>query len=535
MEFIWILFAFTFGVLARAMSLPPLIGYLLAGFLLHLAGVQSSDTLQVLSDLGITLMLFTIGLKLNVKDLLQVKVWGGALSNMALWTITFTAIVMLPVGLGVSHFTELSWQSVALIGFALSFSSTVCVVKVLESSGDIKTRHGKLAIGILVVQDVVAVIFMVLATGEQPSLWAFALLGLVLLRKPIGKFLDKVGHDELLPLAGFFLAFGGYELFSSLGIKGDLGALVAGAMLSGSIKSSELYRSLMSFKDLFLIGFFLAVGFTALPTLEMVGISLLLALLIPIKSFYLFNFHGLLGQRARTSYLNSLLLGNYSEFGLIVVALSISLGWLSKEWLVILALAVSFSFIITSVSYRYSHRIYGLFKSFITRFEDKHRGYDDTFSLPDGAELLVIGMGRVGNGTYTALERKMGNRVFGLDADEDRVTRLQAQGVQALFGDAEDADLWQQMDLAQIELVLIALPSITDIKNIQEQLHAANYTGKTVAIARYEDQIHELTGCGIDRIFNFYTEAGVGFADESMALIADLPQANQNQLRDQQP
>ncbi|MBT3437329.1 MAG: hypothetical protein HN436_06940 [Oceanospirillaceae bacterium] len=113
---------------------------------------------------------------------------------------------------------DLNWQSAALIGFALSFSSTVCVVKVLESSGDIKPRHGKLFIGILVVQDVVAVVFMILATGEQPSVWAFALLGLVLLRKPIGRLLDKVGHNELLPLAGFFLAFGGYELFSSLAL-----------------------------------------------------------------------------------------------------------------------------------------------------------------------------------------------------------------------------------------------------------------------------------------------------------------------------
>ncbi|MBT3437330.1 MAG: hypothetical protein HOH02_01735 [Oceanospirillaceae bacterium] len=155
----------------------------------------------------------------------------------------------------------------------------------------------------------------------------------------------------------------------------------------------------------------------------------------------MFNFHGLLGQRARTSYLNSLLLGNYSAFGLIVVALSISLGWLSNEWLVILALALSFSFIITSVSYRYSHRIYGLFKDFITRFEDKDRGYDDTFNLPDDAELLIVGMGRVGKGTYTALAQKMGHRVYGLDADEDRAKLLQAQGVRALFGDAEDADL----------------------------------------------------------------------------------------------
>ncbi|MDP6969513.1 MAG: cation:proton antiporter [Gammaproteobacteria bacterium] len=521
MEFIWVLFAFVFGVLARAVALPPLIGYLLAGFLLHFAGVQASDSLQTLADLGITLLLFTIGLKLNVKGLLQTAVWGGALSNLLLWTLVFTGLAMLPISYGLGYFAGLTWQAAILIGFALSFSSTVCVVKVLEGSGDLKSRHGKLAVGILVVQDVLAVVFMVVATGQQPSIWAFGLLFLLLLRRPIGYFLDRVGHDELLPLAGFFLALGGYELFAAVGIKGDLGALVAGVLLSGSVKSAELYRSLMSFKDLFLIGFFLSIGFTALPTLDMVYVALLIALLIPIKSFLFFNFHGLLGLRARTAYLNSLILGNYSEFGLIVIALSIGLGWLAKEWLVVLALAVAFSFVITSVGYRYSHTIYRLFKGFITRFEEQGKQYDDTFVLPANAEVLVVGMGRVGKGAYMSLSKAMGNKVWGIDSDEQRAKHLQAQQARVLFGDAEDVDLWQNMDLSQIRLILLALPYIDDIQNIQEQLRASHYQGKVVAFARYEDQIAALSQCGIDRIFNFYTEAGVGFADESLALLAE--------------
>ena len=520
MDFFWILFAFVFGVLARSAGLPPLIGYLVAGFLLNFAGIESSDTLQTLSDLGITLMLFTIGLKLNVKDLLQTAVWGGAVSNIVLWVATFTALAMLPISYGVSYFAGMDWQTAALIGFALSFSSTVCVVKVLESSGDIKSRHGKMAVGILVVQDIVAVVFMVIATGQEPSVWALALFGLVFLRKPLSLFLEKVGHDELLPLAGFFLAFGGYELFYALGIKGDLGALVAGVILSGTYKSYELYRSLMSFKDLFLIGFFLSIGFTALPTTDMIVVAVFLSLLIPIKSFFFFNFHGLLGQRARTSYLNSLVLGNYSEFGLIVIALCISFGWLGKEWLVILALAVSVSFVITSVGYRFSHTIYRLFKGFITQFEH-NRNYDDVCQLPPETEVLVVGMGRVGRGTYAALCRQLGDKVVGIDNDEARAKQLQDKGDRILYGDGEDVDLWQRMNVNQINLVLIALPYIADIENIQEQLQASGYQGKVAAIARYDDQVEELSECGIDRIFNFYTEAGVGFADESLELLQE--------------
>ncbi|NVK87575.1 MAG: NAD-binding protein, partial [Gammaproteobacteria bacterium] len=136
---------------------------------------------------------------------------------------------------------------------------------------------------------------------------------------------------------------------------------------------------------------------------------------------------------------------------------------------------------------------------------------------------------RVGKGTYHSLCKLVENRVWGIDSDEERVKRLQDSGYRVLFGDGEDSDLWQNMDLTHTRLVLIALPYIQDIKNIQDQLRSVNYPGKVVAIARYEDQIEQLTECGIDRIFNFYTEAGVGFAEESLALLnsqSELSQQN---------
>ena len=137
-------------------------------------------------------------------------------------------------------------------------------MKILEESSELKVRHGKLALAVLIIQDIVAVIFLVAATGKIPSEWAAALLLLPFLRPVFYRILERVGHGELLPLAGFFLAFGGYELFSALGVKGDLGALVMGIVIAGHSKTSELYKTLMNFKDLFLIGFFLSIGFTAL-------------------------------------------------------------------------------------------------------------------------------------------------------------------------------------------------------------------------------------------------------------------------------
>jgi glutathione-regulated potassium-efflux system ancillary protein KefC len=519
MDFIWIVFAFVFGMSVRMLSLPPLVGYLVAGFTLHSFGIESSELLSMLSDLGITLMLFTIGLKLNIKSLLKPEVLVTTVSHMLVCVIIFSLLFWLLAFLSIQYFVNLELKTLAVIAFALSFSSTVCVVKVLEESGEIKTRHGRVAIGILVMQDIVAVVFMVVATGKIPSIWALALFALFFLRPLYNRLLENAGHGELMPLLGFFLAFGAYELFSLVDLKGELGALVIGALLSHHKKSTELYKSLMSFKDLFLIGFFLSIGFTALPNADMVIVAIMLVMLIMIKGALFYGILALMKFRARNAFLSSLILTNYSEFGLIVIALCVQLNWISQDWLVILALAVSFSFVLNSIIYRQAHNLYQKYNFLLKRFEHANPIRPSRANTLVNAKVLIIGMGRVGKGTYYSMHEVLGDSVWSMDADVERAMSLKKQGIQIFFGDGEDADLWETLNLENIELVLIALPQIADIQNIQKQLESSNFTGKVAAIARYEDQIQELKDCGIDRIFNFYKEAGVGFAKESLMLI----------------
>ena len=519
MDFIWIVFAFVFGMSVRLISLPPLVGYLIAGFTLHYFGIESSDVLSLLSELGITLMLFTIGLKLNIRRLLRPQVWLSTVSHMAISVLTFSLLFWGVAYLSIQFFAYLDLKTLALIAFALSFSSTVCVVKILEESGEIKTHHGKFAVGVLVMQDIVAVVFMVFATGKIPSIWALGLFGLFLVRPMLGQLLERAGHGELIPLTGFFLAFGGYELFSIVGVKGELGALVMGALLSHHSKSTELYKSLMSFKDLFLIGFFLSIGFTALPSTDMIIIALMLVLLLVIKGSLFYGIMSLFKFRVRNAFLSSLILTNYSEFGLIVIALCVQLNWIAKDWLVILALAVSFSFVLNSIVYRHAHSLYKKYKSVLKQFENPAPVNSDPAACFAEAKVLIVGMGRVGKGTYFSVRETLNDTVWSMDADEERVEQLQRQGIQIFFGDGEDADLWESMKLDNTELVLIALPQIADIQNIQKQLKASRFNGKVAAIARYEDQVKELSDCGIDKIFNFYREVGVGFAKEGLSLI----------------
>ncbi|MEH6386208.1 MAG: cation:proton antiporter family protein [Colwellia sp.] len=519
MDFIWILFAFGCGMAAKSFSLPPSIGYLFAGFSLNFLGFQADESINTLANLGITLMLFTIGLKLNVKDLLKKEVWLGSLSHSVTWVLLGALILKLFALAAIGYFTDLSFYTIGLIIFALSFSSTVCVVKLMEDHGEMRTRHGKLAVGILVIQDIVAVIFLVVATGKSPTLWALLLLSAFLIKPLINKIIDQVGHGELIPLTGFFLAFGAYEIFELVSIKGDLGALLVGMYLASHSKASEINKSLMGFKDLFLIGFFLSIGFTALPTLEMLAMASLLTLLIPIKFCLFFFLFTQFKLRGRTSYLTALALSNFSEFGLIIASLSTKNNWLSNDWLVILSLAVSLSFIITNITYNFAHQIFTRHKSLICKYERKSKLSEDNFIQPCDAPIVVIGMGRVGMGAYKALDNQASGQVWGLDADQGKIAWLNDNDIQAFCGDAENIDFWENIKIDKLELILLALPKIQDIKNITLQLRHANYQGKIAAIARFDDERQEIETYGVDKVFNFYTEAGVGFAEESLAMM----------------
>ncbi|MDF1762497.1 MAG: cation:proton antiporter [Oleibacter sp.] len=517
MDFLWILVAFVFGLLARQLTMPPLTGFLLAGFVLNAMGVEPTNMLDELAGIGITLMLFTIGLKLDARALFRTDVWVTTITQAGSWLVIGLVLLPLPTMLGISQVFQVSIETAALIAFALSFSSTVAVVKILEEASELKVRHGRLALGILIIQDLLAVIFMVSATGEMPSPWAAALLLLPLSRPVIYWLAQRAGHGELLPLTGLFLALGGYELFHYVGIEGHLGALLFGMLLAGHNKASELYKTLMQFKDLFLIGFFLSVGFTALPTLDMVPIVIGLTLLLFLKFFLFFVVMIVLGVSGRASFLASLVLSNFSEFGLIVAQVGVNKEWLSSDWLVMIALAMSASFVISTLLYRYAHYFYARLNPIINRFERKNA--HTTFNLPSNIDILVVGMGRVGKGAYLALQRKGHDDVWGLESDAQRVVLLKEKNVQVIAGDADDPEFWEHIARKKIGLVMLALPAHQEMLATLQMMKLAGYHGLVAAVARYEDEREELLTLGVDIAFNYYSEVGSGFAAECEELI----------------
>ena len=505
-EAVWISFAFGLGLLVKTVGLPPLVGYLAAGFLLSgLAAVTSLDVgstevLEHIAHLGVLLLLFSVGLKLKFRSVFSPEVIGGSLLHFTITCLVFTPGLHLIMGL--------DWQTSLLLAIALSFSSTVLAAKVLEAKRELRAFHGRVAIGILIMQDLIALAVMSVASGETPSEWALVVFGLPLLRPALFRLLDASGHDELLVLLGLVLALvlGGAG-FEMVGLSSELGALVFGAMLADHPRAQELTKSLWGVKEMFLVGFFLQIGIGGLPDSDALIFAAIAALALPLKGALFFFLLLAFRLRARSSFLSTLSLTNYSEFGLIVASVAL------PEWLVPLAITVALSFIISAPINRFTHRLYEQFSGRLTRFESSRRHPDEQpLSLGD-TRILVMGMGRTGTAAYDQLAQEE-PRIMGLDSDPAKAQKLHSEGRNVVFGDAEDTSFWQNLHMPEVESVILAMGDIEGKLIAARNLRKNGFTGFIAAHTLYQDEATRIREAGADEAYLTMSETGVALAGQ---------------------
>jgi predicted Kef-type K+ transport protein len=512
----WILAAFLLGTLAWRIGLPPLVGFLASGFLFGAIGAQPNELLDVLADAGVLLLLFAVGLKLRFRTLIRIEVWGSATAHL----LIVAAVAWLSIALG----TEFGIGVTIMAAIALSFSSTVLAAKVLESNYELRSVHGRIAIGVLIIQDIVAVAVLAAINGGAPSPWALLLFALPLLRPIAGWMLDAVGHDELLVLFGAVLAIvvggTGFEL---LNLSPELGALVMGIMLAGHSRSQELSNALWGLKEFFLVGFFLSIGLSGTPTFDTLVSAAWLLFFIPFKAIVLCGLLIALGLRARTSFLTGLSLATYSEFGLIITSVAVDNGLLSADWLVVAAVLVAASFVIAAPLNTYAHEIYEHLAGLLERFERDTDHYDDEPETLGTSQILIVGMGRVGCGAYDHFQQ-LGEHVVGIDTDLGKIERSRAEGRRVVYADAEDASLWQQLNTDRLRLVMLALPDPHATCFAARTLRSCGYDGLISATFVYPEDQQPMLDAGCDVTYNYYTEAGVGFARDTAEVLAAAPE-----------
>lgn len=511
MEPLVILLAFLAGLAFKRFGYPALPGYLLAGFVAHSLGLGDVGIIEEIADIGLILLLFTIGLKLNVREITIPQVWAVAGLQMMI-AVPLTTLVIIIAGLVFPVLVLESTMAAWTLALALSFSSTVFAVKIFEERGESASYHARITIGILVLQDILAVTFIVLTADQQPGFWSLSLLLLVFARPVLLWLLSMARHGELVLLFGIMVALGAGQLFEAFHLKAGLGALVAGLILSNAAQTKELATSLMDLKDLFLIGFFLQIGYYGLPTEHMWFVAGALGLLIFLRPMIYYLLFVGFRLRARTSLLASAALFNYSEFGLVVTAFAMANMGLPPEWLTTIALAVSISFFIATPLNARIHSLYSKYGSVLQHIERHDRIAAETPADLGDADIVVMGMGRVGQGAYEYLREMYGDRIIGVDESYAKVLKHREAGYNCVHGDAADHDFWAHAGVKNKKLVLISLTNHAENLVGVELARETGFEGRLAVVSRFPDQQQELEALGCIS-FNLYGEAGHGFAE----------------------
>lgn len=523
---IWLATAFLAGLLMRRIGLPTLIGFLASGFLLKAFGAVDGkliDVLSSLSDLGITLLLFTIGLKIKLRTLVKKEIIITASAHMLLTTLAFAGLLFLLSYSSIRVFSDLSIASALTIGFALSFSSTVFVIKSLEDRGELTSTHGNMAIGILIIQDIFAVIFLTAMNDVTPSLWVLLLpLYIYLIRFVLNYLLNRSGHGDLLTVFGFFAPLiAGAMAFDLVNLKYDLGALIIGMLLVNHTKADELYKRMLKFKDFFLIAFFINIGLLSeSPSIISISVALGILLLVFFKGFlfnYIMSFFDL---RARTNFLTALSLTNFSEFGLIIGAVGYNAGLISDKWIVVLAVLMSFSFLLSAPINAKSYELFDWFKSFLTKLNKTPKEIDCQPKIALEINYVIVGTGSIGGPALRHFHSKHQHQVLAVDYSTDRVEKLKEEGYNAVWGDTTDREFWDEAELDNIKLVVLAMTDYASIFNTLKQIkQLKNRKFKIATICHYADEKQKLEAFDVDYIYYYKTELGIDFAEHAMEQI----------------
>lgn len=509
MEAAWVIAAFSLGWLVSRIGFPPLVGYLLAGVGLAVAGHKSGPIVDELATVGVLLLLFTVGLKLRWQSLVKWEVVGvGGLHLAVFFALLFFGV-----------FNVAGWPTRVefVAAGALAFSSTVLAVKLLEARSEVGTFHGRLAIGILILQDIAAMALLASLGAKSPSPWALLLLLSLFARPLIGWIADRSGHSELLLLLGVGLALGLAAGAKAAGISPELGALLAGCLLAGHGQAQEMSKTMWGLKEFFLVAFFLKIGLWGLPDLGGWAWTAVFLGLLPLKAALFFGLFLLFRLRARTSFVVAVGLSNYSEFALIVAASAVSAGAIPASLVPALAMTVLISLVISAPLNKHVHTLYDRWEPLLERLQAKGRHPDDEPTQVGRAEWIICGMGRTGAAAYKMLEDE-GRRVVGLDADHVKIAGQRTKKRRVVYGDIEDPDLWEHLHLENVQGVLFTLPDFEAKLRATQALRQRGYGGIIGATTLHLEEDPPLLAAGCTFIFHPFAAAGQKLAETALAL-----------------
>ncbi|WP_313116945.1 cation:proton antiporter [Ectopseudomonas guguanensis] len=512
------------GMLAVRLRQPLIIAYILVGIIagpavMNLAGDHSS--ISLLSEIGITVLLFVVGLKL---DMHLVRTLGPVALATGLGQLSFTIVA----GLILCRMLGLDWASAGYVAVALTFSSTIIIVKLLSDKGEIDSLHGRIAMGFLIVQDIAVVLAMLVISLYQPShgthegLSPLALIGALLaslallyllVRFALPRLLAPMARSpELLMLVaiawGTLLA-GGAE---ALGLSKELGAFIAGFCLASTPLREAIASRLTSLRDFLLLFFFLHLGiqldFTYLH--QQIGSALLLSLFVLIGNpLIVMAIMGAMGYRKRTGFMAGLTVAQISEFSIIFVAMGISLGHVGGAALGLTTLVGVITITLSTYMILYSQPLFERLSPWLGIFERRvaHReNAEDNAPEQAQPEVIVYGLGRYGRQLAHRLQDG-GLRVLGVDFDPQALASARQAGLAVCYGDAEDADFIAHLPLQQARALVSTIPQREVNAILLRAARSGGFRGNVTLSAFREGDLEAFTRAGAASVLQPYIDA----------------------------
>lgn len=465
------------GLVGLLLRQPLIVSFIIVGVLAGPAGldiVRSTDFITLLAELGVAVLLFLVGLKL---DLHLIRSLGPVAAITGLGQVAFTSVL----GLGLCLLLGMDALTALYVAVALTFSSTIIVVKLLSDKHEIDSLHGRIALGFLIVQDLVVVVAMVAVsafgigrTAGEPLTALLRLLssGLLLLIA-IAAFMRYLGPRLLKRLArspellvSFAIAWAALlaALGDELGYGKELGGLAAGVALASTPYREAIAARLTSLRDFLLLFFFVGLG--ADLRLDALGQSLIAAAALSLfvligNPLIVLALMGYLGYRKRTGFLAGLTVAQISEFSLIFMAMGLGLGHVSEAAVTLVTVVGLITITLSTYLIVYSQMLYRWLEPLLRPFERRrpHR----ELHLDDGAprsgyDVILFGLGRYGRGLCQRLTDS-GLRVLGVDFDPEAVRRWRQAGHDAIYGDALDPDFPLTLPLSGTRWVISSFPT----------------------------------------------------------------------------
>lgn len=529
------------GLIGTLLRQPLIVSFIAVGLIAGPSAldlVRSDKQIALLSELGIAVLLFLVGIKLDVK---LIRSLGGVSILTGLGQVLFTSFFgyLIGLALGLDHVTSL------YVAVALTFSSTIIIVKLLSDKREIDSLHGQIALGFLIVQDLVVVLAMITLSaigigaqgegGHGGSVFAVLAAGLALvaavvifvryLANPLTEKLAQA--PELLVIFSIALAAVFAAVGEAVGLGKEVGGLLAGVALASTAYRETVSARLAPLRDFLLLFFFIALGATL--DLSLLGTHVYGAIIFSLfvligNPVIVLVIMGAMGYRKRTGFLAGLTVAQISEFSLIFVAMGISLGHVGEDALGLVTMVGLVTIAASTYMITWSHHLYAIFEPFLGVFERRgtpREPHETVAASGTHYRMIVFGLGRFGTAIGMRLKRR-GIRVLGVDFNPLAVRRWRELGLDAEFGDATDPEFVTELPCRDAEWIVSTVPihptglSHEDARTTLIQLLRTSGCAARIAVTSHgARETQRLLGAGADVVFEPFQDA----ADRAVELL----------------